>query len=65
MIHGARSVVRVAERKSTPTDRWSTDLLERRHMNVVAVARANKNARIVWALLAQDRDYRVGYVSAA
>lgn len=61
MIHGARSVVRVAKRKSTPTDRWSTDLLERRHMNVVAVARANKNARIVWALLAHDRDYRMDY----
>jgi transposase len=65
MIHGARSVVRVAERKSTPTDRWSTDLLERRHTNVVAVARANKNARIVWALLAHDRDYQVDYESAA
>jgi transposase len=65
MIHGARSVVRVAERKSTPTDRWSTDLLKRRHTNVVAVARANKNARIVWALLAHDRDYREDYEMVA
>ena len=64
MIHGARSVVRVAERKSTPADRWSAELLERRHTNVVAVARANKNARIVWALLAHDRDYHVDYESA-
>jgi transposase len=63
MIHGARSVVRVAERKSTPADGWSTDLLERRHTNVVAVARANKT-RIVWALLAHDRDYHVDYLSA-
>lgn len=65
MIHGARSVVRVAERKSTPTDRWSTDLLKRRHTIVVAVARANKNARIVWALLAHDRDYREDYEMVA
>lgn len=61
MIHGARSAVRVAKRKSTPTDRWSTGLLDRRHMNVAAVARANKNARIVWALLAHGRDYNAGY----
>lgn len=64
MIHGARSVTRVAKRKSTPTERWSTDLLARRHTNVVAVARANKNARIVWALLAHGRDYRVDYEQA-
>lgn len=61
MIHGARSAVRVAKRKSTPTDHWSTGLLDRRHMNVAAVARANKNARIVWALLAHGRDYNAGY----
>ena len=61
MIHGARSVTRVAERKTTPTDNWSKELLKRRHKNVAAVARANKNARVVWALLAQGRDYDAGY----
>lgn len=65
MIHGARSVIRVAEHKSTPTDRWSTQLMERRHNNVAAVARANKNARIVWALLAHGRDYNADYKMAA
>jgi len=65
MIHGARSVIRVAERKSTPTDRWSTGLLKRRHMNVAAVARANKNARIVWALLAHGREYNADYKMVA
>jgi len=29
----------------------------RRNKNVAAVALANKNARIVWALRAHDRDY--------
>jgi transposase len=29
----------------------------------VAVALANKNARIVWALVAHDRNYQAGYVS--
>ena len=65
MIHGARSAVRVAVNKSTPTDRWSTGLLDRRHMNVASVARANKNARIVWALLAHGRDYNADYKLAA
>jgi transposase len=65
MIHGARSVIRVAEHKSTPTDRWSTQLMERRHTNVAAVARANKNARIVWALLAHGRDYDADYKMVA
>lgn len=60
LIHGARSVVRVAERKADiPT--WLTQLIGRRHKNVAAVALANKNARIVWALLAHDRDYQAAY----
>ena len=61
MVHGARSVLRVAERKTTSTDRWSTEMLARRHKNVAAVARANKNARVVWALLAHGRDYNASY----
>jgi transposase len=65
MIHGARSVTRVAEKKSTPTDRWTTDVLTRRHKNITAVARANKNARVVWALLAHERDYNADYKWAA
>jgi transposase len=61
LIHGARSVIRVTESKTTPTDRWSTAMLGRRHKNVAAVARASKNARIVWALLAHGRDYNAGH----
>lgn len=56
LIHGARSVIRLAERKAT-ADRWLKQLLGRRHANIAAVALANKNARTVWALLAHDRDY--------
>ncbi len=65
MIHGARSAVRVAEGKRTSTDKWSTELSTRRHANVVAVARANKNARVVWALLAHQRTYDAAYQHAA
>lgn len=65
MVHGARSAVRVAGNKHTPTDRWSTEMSTRRHANVVAVARANKNARIAWALLTHQRHYDPQYELAA
>jgi transposase len=32
---------------------------ERRGANIAAVALANKNARVLWALLARNEDYRV------
>ena len=37
--------------------RWLRALIARRGKNRVAVALANKNARIVWALLAHDQEY--------
>lgn len=42
---------------------WVSGVLKRRNKNVAAVALANKNARIVWALLAHDRVFRADYVS--
>ena len=64
LIHGARAVIRVAERKPN-ADPWLKNLLARRHKNVAAVALANKNVRTIWALLAHDRDYQTGYARAA
>ena len=61
LIHGARSAIRVAERNATATNSWSTEMLKRRHKNVVAVARANKNVRVAWALLARGREYDATY----
>lgn len=64
MIHGARAVVRVAENKAEP-ESWMRKLMAKRNKNVAAVALANKNARIVWALLANDRTFRPDYTPAA
>ncbi len=63
LIHGARSVVQANERKrGTPTeDVWISRLVDRRNKNVAAVAVANKNVRIMWALLAHEREYRADY----
>jgi transposase len=60
LIHGARSVVRACEGKPA-TDSWLKQLTGRRNRNIAAVALANKNARIAWALLAHDRRYASDY----
>jgi transposase len=65
LIHGARSVIYAAQRKKDKVEGWLGRLLERKNVNVAAVALANKNARIVWALLAKDREFRADYTSAA
>jgi len=64
LIHGARAVVRVAKRKTDQTGVWLNRLLDRRNKNIAAVALANKNARIVWALLAHDRKFELNYAPA-
>lgn len=57
LIHGARAVLRTAEEKEDPRSRWLVSLKERRNQNIAAVAMANKNARIVWALLSRNEEY--------
>ena len=57
MIHGARSVVTGAKHKDDPLSRWVTEIAQRRHPNVAAVALANKNARMAWAMLRNKTDY--------
>ena len=58
LIHGARSVVRVSGKKTDPRSQWLNALAARSGPNVAAVALANKNARILWALMASDEPYR-------
>jgi transposase len=58
LIHGARAVLlRVKLRQSRGEHSWLEGLLDRRHYNIAAVALANKNARILWALMAHGRDF--------
>jgi transposase len=61
LIHGARSVLQQVARHPERADPWLKQLLARRPKNVVAVALANKNARIAWALLAHGREYQRGF----
>lgn len=57
LIHGARSALRCAGDKPDKMLRWANKLQERRGYNVAAVALANKMARVIWAILAHDRQY--------
>jgi transposase len=57
LIHGARAVIKAAQRAPERADPWLLQLLQRKSVNVAAVALANKNARIAWAMLAHQRDY--------
>ncbi len=57
MIHGARAVVARAAHKDDRLSRWVTNIANKKHPNVAAVALANKTARMAWAMLRNETDY--------
>ena len=59
LICGAVAMVRWAARKGAPAGSWLARMLARKPRLVVAVALANRNARIAWALMAKGGIYRV------
>ena len=65
LIIGAMSVVRSAIRRGAPAGSWLARMLGRKPRLVVAIALANKMARIAWALLAKGENYRVPIVAVA
>ena len=58
LVHGARSHLRVVDKKTDEKSAWARRLKERRHVNVAAVALAAKHARIAWAILAKGTEYQ-------
>jgi transposase len=64
LVVGAHSVLRRA-RQSPEKYPWLTGLLARRPFRVVAIALANKMARIAWALLAKGGTFRAPQLAAA
>lgn len=63
LIHGARAVIHHIRRRLKAGlpggNPWVEQLLRRCHINEVAVALANKMARIAWVLLARNETYHV------
>jgi transposase len=56
LVVGATAVLRYA-RQTNEAKAWASRLLERKRPKVVAVALANKMARIAWALLCRNEIY--------
>ena len=57
LVVGALAVVRYAQRNGTRRP-WLLQLLARRTPKVAAVALANKNARMIWAIMTSGERYR-------
>lgn len=57
LVHGARATLRWVGLKTDRRSKWLRGLIDRRGKNKAAVALANKNARIAWALLTTDHVY--------
>ena len=67
LIHGARSLLWSAHRKSitpSPLQRWGLRIHEQRGYNKATVALANKLARRVWAVWKRDSNYQTDYRAA-
>ena len=59
LIHGARTVLRWRRRGvGLGASPWLARLLGRRPVNVTTVALANKNARILWAMMMRGESFR-------
>lgn len=59
LIVGAMSKIRWIVRKGLLPDNWLGRLLGRKPRMVAAVALANKMARIIWALMTKEQNYRM------
>jgi transposase len=64
LVVGAHAVLRRAK-QSPQNYPWLAQLLARRPFKVVAIALANKMARVAWALLARGSTYRAPRLAAA
>lgn len=64
LVIGGTAVVRYTRRRATPVSIWANGLLERKPARLVTAAVANKMARIAWAVMAREENYRVTPVAA-
>jgi transposase len=66
LVQGAATVVKAAQRPhSNSASPWLRELLTRKKRKVAMVAQANKTARIAWAVLAKQQEYRADHRGAA
>lgn len=61
LVHGARAVLHHTMNKAERAGSWLAQLALRRNVNVACVAQANKTARIVWAMMFHEREFRADF----
>jgi transposase len=64
LVIGASAVIKQALIRGAPAGSWLAQMLARKPRMLVAVALANKTARIAWALLARGGIYRAPALAA-
>jgi transposase len=64
LIQGAKSAVMSAHKRDDPTSKWLVQLKDRIGWQKACVAMANKNARILWAVMTREAPYDARHVSA-
>ena len=64
LIQGAKSVVMTAQKRDDPISKWLYQLREKSGWQKAAVAMANKNARILWAMMTKGCRFDPRHVSA-
>lgn len=62
LIQGAKSAVMTASKRSDRISQWAAQLKERVGWQKAAVALANKNARILWAMMVRDSAFDPDHV---
>lgn len=65
LVAGAMSVIRQQRKNGFKDNPWLGELVRRKPTKVAAVALANKNARIAWAVLRSQEPYRQSIPAAA
>ena len=63
LIQGAKSAVLTAHRRGDKLSQWAVALRERSGWQTAAVALANKNARILWAVMARGEAFDANHLS--
>lgn len=63
LIQGAKSAVMTAHKRSDPISKWAAALRERSGWQKAVVALANKNARILWAMMTKGEAFDAHHVS--
>ena len=63
LIQGAKAAVMSAGKRDDPISRWLVQLVARVGWQKACVAMANKNARILWAVMTRDQGFDPRHVS--